>query len=305
MAKITDELIGELEYKDDSFYKTEKFDMYGYPNEICIKFHSISNKKISEEQKVAYKKYMSRKDDYFKEIPQVLLDSYKLNYDEISKRVDVEGTEHDINNINTQTIVKMFIFETLYFDSKCNYGWICKCGWTEDKTIAILLSEETPRILTPSQLYDYRKIDDPVFGEMIYDDDFWETHETKVIYGKEKHVRIVTDDYDGSISEDAQKSYKKYKENESHYFDTIPEALLSYYLKNYENVKEMWRVPRQYNKNNISKDNIMELIDFKELYIDEDGQCAWLCECPWEEDDGIAFVLSRKKVRVELQTDIL
>lgn len=305
MSKITDELIGELEYKDDSFYKTEKFDMYGYTNEVEIQFHSVSKESISVEQKVAYKKYMSCKDDYFKILPQVLLDSYKLNYDEISKRVDVEGTEHDINNINIQTIVKMFIFETLYFDSKYNYGWICKCGWTEDRTIAILLSEDTPRVLTPSQLRDYHKIDDPVFGEMVYDEDFWEKYETKNIYGKEKYVKVATDDCDGGISEVERKSYERYKESENHYFDIIPETLLSYYLSTYENVKEMWRVPRQYNKKNISKDNVMDLIDFKELYIDEDGQCAWLCECPWEEDDGIAFVLSDGKVRVELQTDIL
>ncbi|MBR5374887.1 MAG: hypothetical protein IK131_09485 [Paludibacteraceae bacterium] len=304
MAKITDELIGELEYKDDSFYKTEKFDMYGYPNEIEIKFHSVSNKKISEEQKVAYKKYMSRKDDYFKEIPQVLLDSYKLNYDEISKRVDVEGTEHDINNINTQTIVKMFIFETLYFDSKCNYGWICKCGWTEDKTIAILLSEETPRILTPSQLYDYRKIDDPVFGEMIYDAS-WEKREKKLLYGKEKLVRIATCDYKDGITDVHRASYRKYQENEARYLEEIPRVLLEYYLSMYDEIKEYWRVPRAYTKKNVTQENIMDLIDFRTLYFRYNGMFAWLCECPWEEECGIAFVLSDEKVRVELQTDIL
>ncbi len=303
---MKDNVLGNIEYQDGAWIREETIEVYGKSRDISIEIRADNQKSPLDIQKKAYQLFLSNRENYLKQMPLAFLNEYIFNYEDIQKRFTFSDNSPLLKeNINEVVIMQTVAPLVLLIDEKGNYGWICKCGWTEDKTIAILLSEETPRILTPSQLYDYRKIDDPVFGEMIYDDDFWETHETKDIYGKEKHVRIVTDDYDGSISEDAQKSYKNYKENESHYFDIIPEALLSYYLKNYENVKEMWRVPHQYNKKSISKDNVMELIDFKELYIDEDGQCAWLCECPWEEDDGIAFVLSRKKVRVELQTDIL
>lgn len=239
-------------------------------------------------------------------MPLAFLNEYKFNYEDIQTRFKFSDNSPLLKeNINEVVIMQTVAPLVLLIDERGNYGWICKCGWTEDNTIAILLSEDTPRILTPSQLQDYHKIEDPVFGEMIYNEDFWEKYETKNIYGKEKYVKVATDDCDGGISEVERKSYERYKESENHYFEIIPETLLSYYLSTYENVKEMWRVPRQYNKKNISKDNIMDLIEFKELYIDEDGQCAWLCECPWEEDDGIAFVLSDGKVRVELQTDIL
>ena len=99
--------------------------------------------------------------------------------------------------------------------------------------------------------------------------------------------------------------YKKYQENESRYLEEIPRALLEYYLSMYDEIKEYWRVPRPYTKKNVTKENIMDLIDFKTLYFMYDGMSAWLCECPWEEECGLAFVLSEDKVKVALQTDIL
>ena len=302
---MIDEIFGEFEYKDDSFRKTEKFDMYGYGNEVEIQLSSESGVGITLEQKEAYQKYLLNKDDYFDKIPQAFLESYILNYGEIAKRVAVEGTEHDIRNISTQTIAKMFIFETLYFDAKGTYGWICKCGWTEDNTIAILLSEDKPRILTPNQLRDYRKIDDLVFGEMIYNE-VWEKSEKKLLYGKEKLVTIAACDYADGITDVHRACYKEYQENEAKYLEEIPRVLLEYYLANFDEIKEYWRVPRAYAKKNITQENIMELIDFDCLYFMYDGTFAWLCECAWDEEDaGLAFVMADGKVRVELQTDVL
>lgn len=302
---MKDEVFGNINYRNGAWVREETVEVYGTSRDVVIEIRADKNSSLNI-QKKAYGTYLSEIDTYLNQMPRIVLNEYLYNYKDIESRVKFsENSPLLRENISESIIVKTFAPVVVLFDEKGNYGWICKCGWTEDRTIAILLSEDTPRVLTPSQLRDYRKIDDPVFGVMIYDDDFWEKYETKNIYGKVKYVNVATDDCDGGISEVERKSYERYKESENHYFDIIPETLLSYYLSTYENVKEMWRVPRQYNKKNISKDNVMDLIDFKELYIDEDGRCAWLCECPWEEDDGIAFVLSDGKVRVELQTDIL
>ena len=238
-------------------------------------------------------------------MPLTFLNEYKLNYEDIQTRFRFSDNSPLLKeNINEVVIMQTVAPLVLLIDEKGNYGWICKCGWTEDRTIAILLSEDTPRILTPSQLRDYRKIDDPVFGEMIYDAG-WEKREKKSLYGKEKLIRIATCDYEDGITDVHRASYKKYQENESRYLEEIPCALLEYYLSMYDEIKEYWRVPRQYTKKNVTKENIMDLIDFKTLYFRYNGMFAWLCECPWEEECGLAFVLSEDKIRVVLQTDIL
>lgn len=303
---MKDKVLGDIEYQDGAWVRKETIEVYGKSRDISIEIRVENQGSSLETQKKAYQLFLSNREKYLRNMPLAFLNEYKFNYEDIQTRFKFSDNSPLLKeNINEVVIMQTVAPLILLIDERGNYGWICKCGWTEDNTIAILLSEDTPRILTPSQLQDYHKIEDPVFGEMIYNEDFWEKYETKNIYGKEKYVKVATDDCDGGISEVERKSYERYKESENHYFEIIPETLLSYYLSTYENVKEMWRVPRQYNKKNISKDNIMDLIEFKELYIDEDGQCAWLCECPWEEDDGIAFVLSDGKVRVELQTDIL
>jgi hypothetical protein len=239
-------------------------------------------------------------------MPKVFLAEYLYNYEDIQSRVRFsENSPLLKENINEVVIMQTVAPLVLYFDTTGDYGWICKCGWTRDKQIAILLSEDKPRIITPNQLRNYRKIDDPVFGEMIYNE-VWEKSEKKLLYGKEKLVTIAACDYADGITDVHRACYKEYQANEAKYLEEIPRVLLEYYLANFDEIKEYWRVPRAYAKKNITQENIMELIDFDCLYFMYDGTFAWLCECAWDEEDaGLAFVMGDGKVRVELQTDVL
>lgn len=302
---MKDKVFGDIEYQDGSWVRKETIEVYGKSRDISIKIRVDNQDSSLEIQKNAYQLFLSNREEYLRNMPLTFLNEYKLNYEDIQTRFRFSDNSPLLKeNINEVVIMQTVAPLVLLIDEKGNYGWICKCGWTEDRTIAILLSEDTPRILTPSQLRDYRKIDDPVFGEMIYDAG-WEKREKKSLYGKEKLIRIATCDYEDGITDVHRASYKKYQENESRYLEEIPCALLEYYLSMYDEIKEYWRVPRQYTKKNVTKENIMDLIDFKTLYFRYNGMFAWLCECPWEEECGLAFVLSEDKIRVALQTDIL
>lgn len=302
MAKINDSIFGQIEYKDNEWIKTIDMSLFGREKTMDIIVEDDNKEGILDVQRHAFVSYNENLSNYRESVPQTLLQYFLFHFEEINKVV-ILPEDAQKSTIKAERLFKMFMIMSLHFDRKGNFGWLCRFSWEKDGLV-ILLSEETPRILTPNQFRDYRKLEDPVFGEMVFNEDVWERNEQICVCGKELTVEISTDDCDGKISEIERNSYENYKMYEREYFNEIPSALLSYYLANYENVKEMWRIPRQYNKNNINKDNIMDLIDFKELYIDEEGQCAWLCECPWEEDDGIAFLLSDGQVRVELQTDI-
>lgn len=302
MTKINDSIFGQIEYKDNEWIKTIDISLFGREKTMDIIVEDDNKEGILDVQRNAFVLYNENLSIYKETVPLTLLQYFLFHFEEINKVV-ILPKDAKKSTIKAERLFQMFKIMSLLFDRKGNFGWFCRFSW-EEVGLVILLSEETPRILTTNQFLDYRKLEDPVFGEMVFNEDVWERNEQICVCGKEVAVEISTDDCDGKISEIERNSYENYKMYEREYFNEIPSALLSYYLANYENVKEMWRIPRQYNKNNINKDNIMDLIDFKELYIDEEGQCAWLCECPWEEDDGIAFLLSDGHVRVELQTDI-
>ncbi len=302
MTKINDSIFGQIEYKDNEWIKTIDISLFGREKTMDIIVEDDNKEGILDVQRNAFVLYNENLSIYKETVPLTLLQYFLFHFEEINKVV-ILPKDAKKSTIKAERLFQMFKIMSLLFDRKGNFGWFCRFSW-EEVGLVILLSEETPRILTTNQFLDYRKLEDPVFGEMVFNEDVWERNEQICVCGKELTVEISTDDCDGKISEIERNSYENYKMYEREYFNEIPSALLSYYLANYVNVKEMWRIPRQYNKNNINKDNIMDLIDFKELYIDEDGQCAWLCECPWEEDDGIAILLSDGHVRVELQTDI-
>ena len=302
MTKINDSIFGQIEYKDNEWIKTIDISLFGREKTMDIIVEDDNKEGILDVQRNAFVLYNENLSIYKETVPLTLLQYFLFHFEEINNVV-ILPKDAKKSTIKAERLFQMFKIMSLLFDRKGNFGWFCRFSW-EEVGLVILLSEETPRILTTNQFLDYRKLEDPVFGEMVFNEDVWERNEQICVCGKELTVEISTDDCDGKISEIERNSYENYKMYEREYFNEIPSALLSYYLANYENVKEMWRIPRQYNKNNINKDNIMDLIDFKELYIDEEGQCAWLCECPWEEDDGIAILLSDGQVRVELQTDI-
>ena len=101
-----------------------------------------------------------------------------------------------------------------------------------------------------------------------------------------------------------QKAYLEYLEKEEDFLDDIPDAVITYYLQNYEDIEEWNNIPQKYNKQNITMYSVMELITFKDLYFDEDGRYGWLCGCPWD-SAGIAIILSGEEIEVTVQDELI
>ncbi len=142
---------------------------------------------------------------------------------------------------------------------------------------------------------------DNVFGEMIYDHS-WERKETLSFFGKELNIKIVAEAYSGQDILEIQKElYKRYMAEVSEYTRLIPDALLEYYFNSYDAISSDIDIPEQINKENITKDKIVKLVRVTSLYFSRDGKYGYLCDCAWDEENGICIVLSGDKPEIKDQ----
>lgn len=148
-------------------------------------------------------------------------------------------------------------------------------------------------------------INDEVFGEMKYDYS-WEKYEVRNILGEEISVRVVARAYEGQeILEIQRNSYIKYVNNEKLYMKQIPQILLDYYKDEYDNFVEFCDMPVQYDIQNISTDSILDLIAVNTIFFDREGNFGYLCECGWDDDNGIAIILSDDKPRIGEEDELI
>jgi hypothetical protein len=80
-------------------------------------------------QQKAYAAYLEKEDELFKKFTEVL---------------QASGAN------------RIALPKTLYIDKEGNYGWICYALW-KNKYMGVLLSKDTPRILSESRLRNYRR----------------------------------------------------------------------------------------------------------------------------------------------------
>lgn len=144
-------------------------------------------------------------------------------------------------------------------------------------------------------------VNDSVFGEMIFNHS-WEKKDILCIFNKEFNIRIVAEAYDGENIIDVQRdAYKCYLSNFDGLKKSIPEALLNYYVGNYEVISEGMSIPEQINKENISAELIVRLVRVTSLYFSRDGKYGYLCDCAWDEEHGICIVLSGEAPEIKEQ----
>lgn len=148
-------------------------------------------------------------------------------------------------------------------------------------------------------------VNDVVFGKMNYDAG-WEKREDLFLFGRQISVRIVAAAYTGQeILETQRKAYQIYQKNMEEYIRKIPDILLQYYLDHYEMIEEIMNIPEKINKQNITANIIVRLIEVKAVYFDRDGRFGWLCDCAWDEENGIAVILSGKDPIVAEQDELI
>lgn len=286
---MKDEVLGDIKYQNGAWIREETIEVYGTNRDITIEIRANSKNAPLEVQKKAYSTYLSKKEVYLKQMPQIFLNEYLYNYEDIKSRVEFsEGSPLLRENVSESIIVKTFAPLVILFDEKGNYGWICKCGWTKDKTSAILLSESEPRIITPNQLRNLHKINDNSLNLLVHDGkNAWVGLEQNDFFGKDEDLRIeVEGSAEEGISPAQQKAYDEYLEKKENYFNELTRMMLSVYTGSDEQADQMLLTGQKI---------MVQTILPKTLYIDKQGNYGWICYTQWD-DSYIGVLLSEKKL---------
>lgn len=286
---MKDEVFGDIKYQNGAWIREETIEVYGTNRDITIEIRANSKNAPLEVQKKAYSTYLSKKEIYLKQMPQIFLNEYLYNYEDIKSRVEFsEGSPLLRENVSESIIVKTFAPLVIMFDEKGNYGWICKCGWTKDKTSAILLSESEPRIITPDQLRNLHKINDNSLGLLVHDGkNAWVGLEQNDFFGKDEDLRI---ELEGSVEEGItpaqQQAYEQYLVKKENYFNELTRMMLSVYMGSDETADQMLLMGHKI---------MVQTALPKTLFIDKEGNYGWICYTQWD-DSYIGVLLSEDKL---------
>ena len=310
MDKLNDPVFGDLEYNKEEGYWTKKdsINIWGIDDfKIDLMVKCDENEEITEEQRKAYKSFFNNLERYQKEIPSILLDYYKDHYEDIERRWKVDE-KLKIEVVDKLTLLRRFIPKALYIDRNGNYGWLVDLIWT-DNPITVVLSGDKIRIYKGWTVIvmNYALVNDEAFGEMVYENFSWKKWVKMDINGeKGMWIPVIADAYPGeSITPEQRKNYLEYKEKEKDFFDEIPNALMTYYLENYDEIGSWYDIPTKYNRQNITKDSLMDLITFHRLYFNKDGiRYGWLCGCTWDTVYGLGIILSGDKIEIGWKDDL-
>ncbi|MEE1082928.1 MAG: hypothetical protein UH850_04215 [Paludibacteraceae bacterium] len=307
MKTINDSVFGKLEYDKKGLWKTKIFlGIWGGDEEQLELIVKCQEKEeILDVQRKAYKSYLSDLQRISKEVPTLILDYYKDHYEDIERSWPLDD-ELRIDAVEKITLINLFDIKSLFIDRNGNYGWLVEFIWNEFP-ISVVLSDDKIRIYEGWNVLkeNYIKVNDDAFGEMVYDSS-WQKSVKMDLYGVAgRWINVVASADPGKeINETQRKAYLEYLEKEEDFLDDIPDAMITYYLQNYEDIEEWNNIPQKYNKQNINMYSVMELIKFKELYFDEDGRYGWLCDCPWD-SSGLAIILSGEEIVVTVQDELI
>lgn len=283
---MNNKVFGQIKHTNNSWEKIEKIHVFDKDIELTISVQDDGKEGILEVQEKAYESYLKNFNYYTKEVSNIFLDFYKWHFENIDKIVDL--TEDYQKNAITESAIYVIIrLTTLRINRDGSFGWIFKCLW-DDKGIAILLSEDKPRIITPDQLRHLHKLNDSTLGLMVHDGgNTWIGLEQNDFFGQDEDLRI---EVEGSavedISTEQQKAYDKYLEKKEDYFNELTQMMLGVYMGSDMKAEDMMHSGQK-----ITVQTILP----KTLYIDKEGNYGWICYTQWD-DSYIGVLLSDDKL---------
>ncbi|MCQ2231835.1 MAG: hypothetical protein MJZ30_08320 [Paludibacteraceae bacterium] len=301
---INDPVFGELEYNENEGYwkKNITIDIWGvkgFKMDLMVKCGR--NENILELQKTAYISYLSRLDKIGNDVPPMLISYFKDHYEDIERTYKLDD-DLRIDVVDRKSIMKRLGLKSLFIDRNGNYGWLVNFIW-KNYPISVILSDDKIRIYEEWSVLvnNYSRVDDEVFGDMVYDFG-WNKSIKKDINGeKGVWIDVTAAAYPGeSITQEQRKCYSEYLAREEDFLTELPNALMTYYLENYEQIDEWWGgVPTEYNRHNITKESLMELIEIHKIYFNRDGErYGWLCGCEWDDVHGLGITLSGDEIKI-------
>lgn len=451
MKTLNDHIVGTLVYNEGVWEKEEEFKSKDYNYNVKIELIDPKEEGITQQQQ-SYSSFLEKGKNQIDEILNCYLLNYIWGYEDLCKWMDItEDGEFAKKNINTQTIEECIEFLSLVIDRDGNYGWECSCGWKKDDSIAVLLSELTPLVITRDELRNLHKLNDNSFGILIHDGKkYWTTWDELPFFDEVVNVRVEVEgsveegvnaaqqktyvdyllhkseylkklsDYllpiylgdkkradeiiqsnqpvvvktvlpkrlvidknggwgwicytnwddnyigvrieadkmeilteyqlrnlsqektiedevcgklyidpmfgckteivrllggikttnvafrlvKGNVTNQQRASYEKYQNLDAKFWESIKDEMLEYYLSLYDDLKDYIDIPESLEKDKVTRDSVMSIVTFKELYFSNDGMAGWLCESPTDEEDGIAFEFSEGKINLIPQSEI-
>ena len=310
MDKLNDPVFGDLEYNKEEKYwiKKDSINIWGVESfKMDLMVKCGEDEEITDVQREAYKSFLNNLKSYEKELPFTLLTYYKAHYEDIERSWNV-NEKLKIEVVDERVLLRRFSLKALYIDRNGNYGWLVNLIWT-DNPITVVLSGDKIRIYRgwAVLVMNYALVNDEAFGEMVYEKSSWKKWVKMNINGeKGEWIPVVADAHPGeSITPEQRKNYLEYKEKEEDFFKEIPNALMTYYLENYDEIGSWYDIPTKYNRENITMDSLMDLITFHRLYFNKDGErYGWLCGCPWDTVHGLGIILSGDKIEIGWKDDL-
>lgn len=310
MDKLNDPVFGDLEYNKEEKYwiKKDSINIWGVESfKMDLMVKCGEDEEITDVQREAYKSFLNNLKSYEKELPFTLLTYYKAHYEDIERSWNV-NEKLKIEVVDERVLLRRFSLKALYIDRNGNYGWLVNLIWT-DNPITVVLSGDKIRIYRgwAVLVMNYALVNDEAFGEMVYEKSSWKKWIKMNINGeKGEWIPVVADAHPGeSITPEQRKNYLEYKEKEEYFFKEIPNALMTYYLENYDEIGSWYDIPTKYNRENITMDSLMDLITFHRLYFNKDGErYGWLCGCPWDTVHGLGIILSGDEIEIGWKDDL-
>ena len=310
MKKNNDSVFGAIKYNEEEKYWTKKIylNIWGveedYEMDLMVKCDK--NEEITDVQRDAYKSYLANLKKIEDDIPPAILSYYRDHYEDIDRSWDVDD-ELKLEVVDEDVLLSLLDIKSLYIDRKGNYGWLVELIW-DGCQITVVLSGDKIRIYKDWELLvtDYDIVNDEVFGEMVYDYGWRKSVKMDINGLKGFWVEIVAGAYPGNkITPEQRKNYLEYKEKEKDFFKEIPNALMTYYLENYNEIGSWYDIPTKYNRENITVDSLMELIEFHSVHFNRDGKrYGWLCGCEWDDVHGLAIILSGDEIEFGWDEDL-
>ena len=257
---IKDEFFGELKFRENSWCKRMDASLYNSDGNLILAVQDDNKEGILDVQREAYKTYLQNADKYKEIAVDYLLDYYKWNYEYIASEVSGVN-EKDHKDVVTET--QLFEFMTLWYLFICrdgSFGYAFGCCWDVDNGLAVLLSEEEPRVISRTQLKNLHKINADTIGLLVHDGkNAWKGWKKHSLFGKNEHLEIELEGSVGDgITEAQKKAYAEYLQKEAGLFRKFTEVLEA-------SGADRTALP-------------------KVLYIDKAGNYGWICYTDWDKD---------------------
>ena len=270
---MKDKILGELEFDRYVWWRSMNKSLFGSDVEVELLVQDENQEGILDVQRKAYQTYMENEERYIKEVPRYLLDYYRWHFEEIDKAIELD--EEDQKDMITEKA--FFVMCKVFFLFICrdgSFGWILGSSWSKED-IAVLFSEQGPRVITRDQLRNLHKLNDPTLGLLVHDGEkAWKGLEQNSFFDAPENLEI---ELEGSAEEGItpaqQKAYSDYLQKKESYFADMNKKLLTAYVRDEKLADTMLKSEHKV---------VVATALPKVLFIDRKGNYGWICYTSWD-----------------------